>query len=103
MAHPGRDEGEDPDPARGHALDERERRQRQRDDVEREAGAFEREAEEPTAIGEQRLHRVQRPPKRKRGQRGRGVVLEEVRDVGQRRGRQGEDERDSGLGTHDAR
>ena len=103
VAHPGRDEGEDPDPARGHALDERERRQRQRGDVERKAGALEREAEQPAAVGEQHVHRVQRPPKRKRGQRGRGVVLAEVGDVRQRRGRQREDERDSGLGAHGSR
>ena len=63
----GGDVGEHPDPARPDALDERERRQRERHDVEREAGALEPEADQPAPVAEQRLRRMKRSSKRKSG------------------------------------
>ena len=54
-AEPGRCKSEDADAARGDALDERERRERQGDNIEREAGALERKPHEPAAVGEQRV------------------------------------------------
>jgi len=59
--------GEDPDPARGDALDERERCERKCGDVEREAAALEREPEQPAAVRQERFDRVKRSPKRKSG------------------------------------
>ena len=69
-------------------------------DVEREAAALEREAEEPAAIAEQRPRRVQRPPQRQCRQSGGRVVLAQIRDVRQRRRREREQERECGLNAH---
>ena len=54
--HPGGHEGEDSDPACGNALDKGERRERERGDVERKAATLERKADQPAAIGQERLH-----------------------------------------------
>ena len=70
--------GEDADPARRDTLNERERCERKRTDVERKAAAFEREAEQPAAICQERFDRVKRAPKRKSGQSGGGIVLTQV-------------------------
>jgi len=102
-SHPSRDEGEDADPSRGDALNEGQRRERKRGDVEREAAGLEREAGHPTAIGQERLHGVKRPPKRKSGQSGCGIVLAQVRDVRQRGGRERQQECDGCLRTQSCR
>ena len=101
--HPSGDEGEDADSARGDALDERERCERERSDVEREATAFERESSQPAAICQQRADRVQRSPKGKGGQRGRGVVFTQVGDVRQRGRRERQQKRDGNLSTQSRR
>jgi hypothetical protein len=91
------DKSEDADSACGDALDERERSKRKRCDVQREADALECEAEQPAAIPQQRCSRVQRSSQREGRQRGRGIVLSEVRDVDQGGRRQRQPERNGGL------
>ena len=95
-----RDEREDADPARGDALDECERSERERGDVEGEAGALEGKAEEPAAISQQRRRRVKRSPQRQRRQRGGGIVLAQVRDVDQCRRHERQQERKGSLAGH---
>jgi hypothetical protein len=97
-ADPSGDESEDPDPACGHALHERERRECEGGDVEREAGALEREAEEPAAIPQQQCCGVERSSKRERRQGGSRIVLAQVRDVDQCRGRERQQKREWGQG-----
>jgi len=92
--------GEDPDPARRDALNEGERCERKRCDVEREAAAFEREADQPAAIRQERSDRVKRSPQRESGQSGGGIVLTQIRNVREPGGREREDERDGGLNAH---
>ena len=99
-AHAGGHEREDADAARREALHERERGERQRDDVEAEARALEREAAQPIAIGEQDLQRAGRHAEREAGQGRDRVVLAQIGEVRQRRGRERKRNRDGGLGAH---
>jgi hypothetical protein len=96
-AHPGGGVGEDTDAARSDALDEGQRRQRERDDIERKAAALQREAEQSAAVRQQYVRGMERAPQRESGQRGSRVVLAQVRDVRQRGRRKGEQERDGRL------
>ena len=97
VAETGRQVGEHADAARADRLHERERSQRERGRVEQKAARLQREPEEPAAVVEQQPQRVQRAAHREDWQRGGGVVLAEIRDVGQRCRRQREDEGDDGL------
>ncbi len=57
----GNHDREDPDTAGGRRLHERERRQRERGDVEEPAGCLGTEAREPAAIAHKRGQRGDRP------------------------------------------
>ena len=89
---PAHADGEDADPACGAGLDERQRRERERRDVETPAADAREEAGEPAAVPEELQERVQRPPQRQRRQRRRVLVLQRVPAVDRNRGGHGEHE-----------
>jgi hypothetical protein len=78
--------GEDREPAGRARLDERQRRERQRDDVQHPAGDAGTEARQPAAVAEQRGERAQWVPQGERRERRGDAVLGEVAPV-ERRGR----------------
>jgi hypothetical protein len=72
---------EEADPACGGGLDERERRELERGDVEHPAADPDEEAGEPAAVDEEDDERVDRPPERELREPHRRLVLGEVAPV----------------------
>jgi hypothetical protein len=72
---------EDADTRRGGRLHERQRRQRERTDVEEPADRLGSEAREPAPIAQQRGQRRERPPKRERRHLRGNAVLEQIPQV----------------------
>ncbi len=84
------------DPARRRRLDERERRERERDDVEHPAGDAGEEPDRPAAAAEEERERMERTAQRERRQCGRRRVLHRVTAVDRGGGGDGEDEPERG-------
>ena len=72
---------EDADTRRGGRLHERQRRQRERTDVEEPADHLGSEAREPAPIAQKRGQRRERPPKRERRHLRGNAVLEQIPQV----------------------
>ena len=97
---PADERSEQRDAARRGGLNERQRRERERDDVEDPAADPRQEANDPAAVPEQQPQRVQWSSHGERRQPRRGTVLREVAPVEGGRGREREHEARAELRGH---